>query len=151
MAQKSSKETCLTWSQMHEKLRWLNFKIAQNLDHVSFYWDGSLFWGLDKIKSGSKNISAPVWIWSKSYCIQIECFSSGSKENFEPKAAEADGPKGTTRTPGQASAGRRRPRRPEFLRSLFPQPRRPWTETRITATTLGTGTRASKNRTDHMG
>jgi len=40
---KSSKETCLTWSHIHEKSRWLNFKMAQNLDHVSFYWDGSGF------------------------------------------------------------------------------------------------------------
>ena len=40
---KSSNETCFTWSHMHEKSRWLTFKMAQNLDHVSFYWDGSLF------------------------------------------------------------------------------------------------------------
>ena len=33
---KSSKETCLTWSHMNEKSRWLNFKMAQNLDHVFF-------------------------------------------------------------------------------------------------------------------
>ena len=57
----------------------------------------------------------------------------------------------------QASAGRRRPRRPGFPNSLFQswdscfvsekvahQPRKPWTKTRTSATTLGTGTRASK-------
>ena len=42
LLKKSSNETCLPWSHMHEKSRWLNFKMAQNLDHVSFYWDGSL-------------------------------------------------------------------------------------------------------------
>ena len=43
---KWSNETCLTWSHIHEKSRWLNLKMAQNLDHVSFYWDGSLFWAI---------------------------------------------------------------------------------------------------------
>ena len=43
---KSSNETCVTWSHMQEKSRWFNFKMAQNLDHVSFYWDGSLFWAI---------------------------------------------------------------------------------------------------------
>ena len=30
---KSSNETCLPWSHIHEKSRWLNFKMTQNLDH----------------------------------------------------------------------------------------------------------------------
>ena len=57
----------------------------------------------------------------------------------------------------QASSERRRSRRPGFSNSLFPswdscfvsqkfdhQSQRPWTKTRTSATTLGTGTRASK-------
>ena len=40
---KSSNKTSLTWSHLHEKSRWPSFKIAPNLDHVSFHWDGSLF------------------------------------------------------------------------------------------------------------
>ena len=57
----------------------------------------------------------------------------------------------------QAYVGRRRPHRPGLPNSLFPpwdfcfaiqklvhQQRRPWMKTRASATTLGTGTRASK-------
>ena len=40
---KLSKETCLTWSHMHENSRWLNFKMAENIDHVSFCLGGSNF------------------------------------------------------------------------------------------------------------
>ena len=43
MAQKVIEGGFVTWRHMHEILRWLNFKLAQNLDHVSKLRDGSLF------------------------------------------------------------------------------------------------------------
>ena len=72
---KSSKETCLTWSYMHEKSRWLNFNMAQNLDHVSFCLDGSLFeqsrfFSAQKVSHLSKKTRdrdfEPFWNWAIS-------------------------------------------------------------------------------------
>ena len=62
---KSSKETCFTWSHMHEKSRWLNFKMAQILDHVPFCWDGSLF-GPRKIEMTRDRDFERFWNWAIS-------------------------------------------------------------------------------------
>ena len=43
MAQKVIERGIVTWRHMHEILRWLNFKLAQNLDHLSKLQDGGLF------------------------------------------------------------------------------------------------------------
>ena len=43
MAQKVIEGGIVTWRYMHDILRWLNFKLAQNLDHVSKLRNGSLF------------------------------------------------------------------------------------------------------------
>ena len=43
MAQKDTEGDVVTWSHMYAILRWLNFKLAQNLDHVSKLRDVSLF------------------------------------------------------------------------------------------------------------
>jgi len=64
----------LTWSHMHKKSRWLNFKMAQTLDHVSFYRDGSLFWTISvlmivKVSHLSKKTHWTIMI-SHSYHMQ---------------------------------------------------------------------------------
>jgi len=72
---KSLNETCLTWSHMHEKSRWLNFKMAQNLKITCFYWDDSLFWAIslfmiEKMNHLSKKTRdrdfEPFWNWAIS-------------------------------------------------------------------------------------
>ena len=55
---KSLKGTCLTWSHMHEKSRWLNFKMAQNLDHV-FSTEMAHFFN-HKNRNGSKKWAISV-------------------------------------------------------------------------------------------
>ena len=58
---KSSNETCFTWSHMHEKSRWLSLKMAKNLDHVSFYWDGSFFRKKSRWLKKSSNETCLTW------------------------------------------------------------------------------------------
>ena len=43
MAQKVIEGGIVTWRHMHEILRWLNYKLVKNLDHVSKLRDDSLF------------------------------------------------------------------------------------------------------------
>ena len=43
MAQKVIEGGVVTWRHMHEISRWLNYKMAQNLDHVSKLRECSLF------------------------------------------------------------------------------------------------------------
>ena len=63
---------------MHEKSRWINFKMAQNLDHVSFYWDGSLFWAIsvfmiEKVSHLSKNTWSRFWAILKLSHLDFSC------------------------------------------------------------------------------
>ena len=59
MAQKVIEGGIVTWRHMHEILRWLNFELAQNLDHVSKPRDGSLFqtWNSEMAQNSKQSIS----------------------------------------------------------------------------------------------
>ena len=59
MAQKVIEGGFVTWRHMHEILRRLNFKLAQNLDHVSKLRDGSFFqtWNSEMAQNSKHSIS----------------------------------------------------------------------------------------------
>ena len=58
----------VTWTHTKEILRWLNFKLAQNLNHVSRLRDGSLFqtWNFEMAQNSKQSISLIEFLFWKS-------------------------------------------------------------------------------------